>query len=326
MKANSLSRRTFLGAGLAAALPFGTARAQTGATLRWIVPYAAGGGSDVLARLVAQRLSERLGQPVVIDNRPGGATAIGAQAVATAAPDGLTVLTADNGTLVFNSALFQKLSYDPERDFRPVGLMARFNLVLCVKPNSDIGDAKALVAAAKARPGDIAYASAGIGSPHHLSVARLAREMKIELNHAPYRGSAPALNDLIANNVDVMAVDMAAGGEYLKSGRVKPLAIMAAARHSELPNVPTVSEALGLSNFEAYAWQGMVLPRATPDAPAQRLTAALAAVLAEPEVQQRMRAMGIDVLSGGPEAFNTLLASERAIWVPLIKALGITVD
>jgi len=326
MTANRLSRRAVLGASLAAtALPFAAARAA-GPAIRWVVPYAAGGGSDVLARLLSQPLSERLGQAIVVENRPGGATAIGAEAVARAPADGLTLLTADNGTLVFNIALFKHLSYNPERDFRPVGLMARFNLVLCARPGSPIQDAKGLVAAAKAAPGTISYASAGIGSPHHLSMARLSRDTAIELNHVPYRGSAPALNDLLANNVDAMAIDMAAGGEYLRSGRVRPLAIMAATRHPELPDVPTVIEALGLPGFEAYAWQGMVVPRATPDAPTQRLSTELAAVLREPATVQRMHAIGIDALVGGPAEFEALLASERSIWVPLIRSLNITVD
>lgn len=328
MTSINLSRRALLGAALGAAMPFSPARAQLGGgqSLRWVVPYAAGGGSDVLARLLATRLSERLGTTVVIDNRPGGATSIGAEAVARATPDGRTVLTADNGTLVFNMALFQRLSYDPERDFRPVGLMARFHLVLCAQPGSSIADVKELVAAARARPGTLTYASAGIGSPHHLSMARLARELEIELNHVPYRGSAPALNDLLANTVDMMAIDMAAGGEYLRSGRVKPLAILSAARHPELPQVPTVREALGLPEFEAYAWQGMVLPRGASDAATERLSSELGAVLAEPAIASRMRGMGMEPLTGGPAEFEALLASERRIWVPLIRALGITVD
>ncbi|MBE9604466.1 tripartite tricarboxylate transporter substrate binding protein [Acetobacteraceae bacterium H6797] len=322
---SEIGRRTLMGAAMAA-LPLLGAKAQPGGTMRWVVPYAAGGGADVLARLIAQRLGERLGQAIVIDNRAGGATAIGAQNVATAAPDGLTVLTADNGTLVFNTALFKKLAYDPVKDFRPVGLMGRFNLVLCAKPGSPIADAKGFRTAAQEKPGALVYASAGIGSPHHLSMARLAKEAKLELTHAPYRGAAPALNDLVAGTVDVMAVDLAAGGEYVRGRQIKPLAVMSLQRLPELPDVPTVIEALELPKFEAYAWQGMVLPKATPDAATKRLSDALYAVLQDEEMARKIKAIGIEPMPGLPEQFEALLASERAIWVPLIRELGITID
>jgi tripartite-type tricarboxylate transporter receptor subunit TctC len=323
-----IPRRAALAAGLAAAMPLRRALAQQypDRSIKWIVAYAAGGGTDTLARILGAAMSPKLGQPVVIDNRPGAATNIGAEATAKAAPDGYTVFSADNGTLVFNPALFRRLPYDPERDFRPIGLMARFPLVLTVKANSAFGDARQFVDAAKGKPGGIDYGSPGVGSPHHLTVERLSKEAGIRLNHVPYRGAAPALNDLLAGNFESMVVDLPSGAEYLRTGRAKALAICSAARHPDLPDVPTIAEALGLRGFEAYAWQGMVAPARTPDAVANRLTAELAAAVRDPSVTEKMRGIGLEPLSGGPDEFKTLIETERAVWVPLIKERGITLD
>jgi tripartite-type tricarboxylate transporter receptor subunit TctC len=323
-----IPRRAALAAGLAAAMPLRRALAQQypDRSIKWIVAYAAGGGTDTLARILGAAMSPKLGQPVVIDNRPGAATNIGAEATAKAAPDGYTVFSADNGTLVFNPALFRRLPYDPERDFRPIGLMARFPLVLTVKANSAFGDARQFVDAAKGKPGGIDYGSPGVGSPHHLTVERLSKEAGIRLNHVPYRGAAPALNDLLAGNFESMVVDLPSGAEYLRTGRAKALAICSAARHPDLPDVPTIAEALGLRGFEAYAWQGMVAPARTPDAIANRLTAELAAAVRDPSVTDKMRGIGLEPLSGGPDEFKTLIEAERAVWVPLIKERGITLD
>lgn len=320
-------RRTALAALAAAAFPARRAlAAYPERPIRWIVAYAPGGGTDTLARTLGAGLSARLGQSVVVENRPGGATNIGAEAAARAAPDGYTVFSADNGTLVFNPALFRKLPYDPANDFRPIGLMARFPLVLSVKQTSAFAGVREFVEGAKARPGQLDYASPGIGSPHHLSMERLAKEAGARFNHVPYRGAAPALNDLLAGTVEAMVIDLPSGASHLRSGRVKPLAICSAARHPDLPDVPTVREALGLSGFEAYAWQGLVAPARTPDAVVARLTDDLAAVLRDDAVIGRLRAIGLEPLSGGPAEFAALIEAERAIWVPLIRERGISLD
>ncbi|MBO1074610.1 Bug family tripartite tricarboxylate transporter substrate binding protein [Roseomonas marmotae] len=323
-------RRAALAAGLAALLPWRGAFAQQQPfpdhALKWIVAYAAGGGTDTLARMIAASLSPRLGQPVVVDNRPGAATNIGAEAAAKSPPDGYTLFSADNGTLVFNPALFRDLPYDPQRDFRPVGLMARFHLVLTVKQNSPFTSAQAMVDAAKAKPGEIDYGSPGVGSPHHLTMERLAKEAGVRFSHVPYRGAAPALNDLLAGTLEAMVLDLPSGLEYLRSGRVKPLAICSATRHPGLPEVPTIQEALGIGRFEAYAWQGMVVPARTPAAIADRLTAELARALQDSAVTDKMRGIGLEPLTGGPDEFKTLIEAERAVWVPLIKERGIVLD
>lgn len=323
-----LPRRAVVAAGLAAALPLRAARAAAypDRPIAWIVAYAAGGGTDTLARLLAEAMGPALGQGLVIENRPGGATNIGAAAAAKAAPDGYTVFTADNGTLVFNPALFRKLPYDPEKDFRPVGLMARFPLVLAVKPDSAATDARAFLDRARAAPGATDYASPGVGSPHHLAMARLARETGVELNHVPYKGAAPALNDLVGGHVEAMVVDFPSGAGQLRAGKIRPLAVLSAARLAALPDVPTAREAFGLADFEAYAWQGLVVPAATPDPVVGRLTTTLAGALREPAVQDRMRRIGLEPLEGGPEDMRRLVEAERAAWVPLIRSLGITLD
>lgn len=329
MNQTRFPRRAILAAGLAAAAaaPFRRAlAAYPDRPIRWIVAYAAGGGTDTLARTLGATMSPKLGQPVVIENRPGGATNIGAEAAAKAAPDGHTVFSADNGTLVFNPALFRKLPYDPDRDFRPIGLMARFPLVLTVKQDSAFNSAREFLDGGKAKPGQIDYGSAGIGSPHHLALERLSKETGTRFNHVPYRGAAPALNDLLAGTIEAMVVDLVSGASHLRSGRVKPLAIFSAARHPDLPNVPTVQEAFGLAGFEAYAWQALMAPARTPDAVAARLTEELALVLRDDTVKGRMRTLGFEPLSGGPAEFRTLIEAERAIWVPLIRERGITLE
>ena len=322
-------RAVLAAAGLGAAiLPLRRAGAQQypDRPIKWIVAYAAGGGTDTLARMLGAAMSPKLGQPVVIENRPGAATNIGAEATAKSAPDGYTVFSADNGTLVFNPALFRRLPYDPERDFRPIGLMARFPLVLTAKQDSAFKAARDLVEGAKARPGGVDYGSPGVGSPHHLTMERLSKEAGVRFNHVPYRGAAPALNDLLAGTLETMVIDLPSGAEHLRSGRIKPLAICSAARHPDLPDVPTIQELLGLRGFEAYAWQGLVVPARTPDAIADRLTMELAAAVRDRSVTDRMRGIGLEPLSGGPDEFKTLIEAERAVWVPLIKEHGITLD
>ncbi len=323
-----IPRRLALAAALGAALPLRGLRAEAypDRPIKWIVAYAAGGGTDTLARILGAAISARLGQPMVVDNRPGAATNIGAEAAAKSPPDGYTVFSADNGTLVFNTALFRRLPYDPARDFQPIGLMARFPLVLVVKQASAFADARALFEAAKARPGTIDYGSPGIGSPHHLAMERLSKEMGARLTHVPYRGAAPALNDLLAGTLGSMVLDLPSGLEHLRARRVTPLALCSAQRHPDLPGVPTIGEALGLARFEAYAWQGLVAPANTPAPVAGRLTAELAAALREEAVSGKLRSIGLEPLSGGPEEFRRLIEAERAVWLPLIRELGISLD
>jgi len=320
-----MRRRLLLAAALAS-LPAATRAAWPERPIRWLVGYPPGGGTDVLARLLAASLSRRLGQPVVVENRPGAATNIAAEVAARAEPDGYTVFTAGNETLVFNPALYRNLPFDVDRDLRLLGLMARFHLVLAVHPGSAIRTARDFVETGRARQGQLVYGSPGIGSPHHLAMERLARDLGIRLTHVPYRGMAPVVNDLIAGVVECGIVDIAAGGAVLRAGRIRALAICSESRHPTLPEVPTIAEALGLPEFSAFAWQGLTAPARTPEAIATRLTETLAAALSEPDVQTRMSEIGLEPLSGASAQYRSMVEAERAIYWPLIRELGLRLD
>lgn len=290
------------------------------------MPYAPGGGTDLIARLVASVMGSKLGQQVLIENRPGASTNIGADAAARSEPDGYTVLTADNGTLVNNKGLFAKLPYDPDRDLKPLGLLAKFHLLVTVAPGSSIRSIKDLLERAKTVAGGVNYGSPGVGSPHHLAMARLARDTKTTLTHVPYRGSGPLVTDLLANTVEAGMVDFATGGELMRDGGIRPVAICSATRLPALPDVPTVQGALGLPGFEAYAWQGLVAPAKISADPGERLTQALAAAMSDPAVTKRMTELGVEPLSGGAAEMTALIKAEREVWLPLIKELGLTLN
>ena len=322
-----LSRRIALAALASSALPLRAARADyPERPIQWIVAYAAGGGSDTVARILAEHIAPALAQSIVVENKPGGGATIGARAAASAEPDGYTVFSADNGVLIYNTALYKKLSYDPAKDFRPLGLMVRFPLLLVVGADSESQDIAGLVARAKASPGAIDYASPGIGSPHHLAMERMMREAGLEFTHVPYKGAAPALVDLTGGHIEFMIVDYPSGAGQLKAGKIRPLAVCSAARLPSLPDVPTVAEALGLNGFEAYAWQGLVVPAGTPDAIVDRWSTLLAAALADPAVDKRLREIGLEPLQGGPKEMQALMDADRAVWLPLISSLNITLD
>lgn len=322
-----LSRRFALAALASAALPWRAAWADyPERPIQWIVAYAAGGGSDTVARILAEHIAPALGQSIVVENKPGGGATIGARAAASAEPDGYTVFSADNGVLIYNTALYKKLAYDPAKDFRPVGLMVRFPLLLVVGADSASHDIAGLLARAKASPDTIDYASPGIGSPHHLAMERMMREAGVAFTHVPYKGAAPALVDLTGGHIEFMIVDYPSGAGQLRAGKIRPLAVCSASRLASLPDVPTVAEALGLAGFEAYAWQGLVVPAATPDAIVERWSALLAAALADPGVDKRLRDIGLEPLQGGPKEMQALMDADRAVWVPLIGSLNITLD
>ena len=320
-----INRRIALALGCTPLLPRIAWAAWPERPIRWLVATAPGGGSDILARLLGSAMSPRLGQPVLVENRPGAASNIAAEATARAAPDGYTVFTADNGTLIFNPVLFRRLPYNPETDFRPIGLFARFHLVLAVKAASPIRTVQDYIAAARREPGKLDYGSSGVGSPHHIAMERFQRMMGIKLNHIPYRGGAPGLSDLIAGNLESQLVDFATGAEAIRSGQVRALAVASAQCPEFLPKLPTFAEA-GATGFEAYAWQGLVTTAATPDAMVERLSAELRAAKAQEAVRRRMIEIGVEPLEGGPAEFAALIARERAIWAPIVRDMGVTLD
>ncbi|MCS6922127.1 MAG: tripartite tricarboxylate transporter substrate binding protein [Elioraea sp.] len=321
-----VTRRHLLAAGIAAgALPM-PAWAFPERPIRWIVGYPPGGATDTLARLLGQTFARRLGQPIVVDNRPGAGSALGATALAQSAPDGYTIMGADNGTLVINPAVYQNLQYNPERDFRPIGLYANINLLLAVRADSPTRTAAEFLDNARSARTPTPYASPGIGSPLHLAMERLARDGRIRLEHVAYRGMAPALNDVLAGAVPSIVIDVGTAAEMLRAGRLRALATFSAARLAALPDVPTLAEQ-GLPGFSAGAWQGLIAPSRTPDAVIERLTDALAHGLADPHVRTRYAEMGIDLpRRSDPQTFATVWQEDRAIWQPLIRDLGIRLD
>lgn len=323
--------RAVLAYAFAFALPILAAPAAHGADaypskpLRWIVPYAAGGGLDYLARTVGQGLSQRIGQPVIVDNKPGGNTAIGAAETARAQADGYTIMSADNGTLVFNPALYQKLSYDPVKDLAPVTLMGRFPMILVAGPGLQAKDVKGFLAEAKARKDGLNYASPGAGSPHHLAMELLSVETGVNLVHVPYRGAAPALSDVAAGQVAAMMVDLAAGAGFIKGGKVRALAVANPTRLPQLPDVPTFAE-LGYKNVEASAQAGIVVPAGTSKAVIDILNRQVVATINDPTVRQKLLDFGIEPVASSPEQYQALLLEERARWQKLIHDLNIKLD
>ena len=294
-------------------------------SVRWIVPYAAGGGSDFLARTIGQAWSAQVHQPIVVDNRPGGNTAIGASETARAPADGYTIVSADNGTLIFNPVLYKNLSYNPSKDLAPVTLMGRFPMILVAGPGEKAKTAKEFIAEVKASKDGVNYASAGAGSPHHLAMELLKSEAGLKLTHAPYRGAAPALADVAGGQIPVMMVDMAAGAGFIKGGKVRPLAVANATRLPQLPDVPTFAE-LGLPSVQAAALVGMVAPAKTPAPVIAALNKQVVAAINEPAVKQKLIDFGVEPVGNTPEQFQALINSESTRWHKLIKDLNITLD
>lgn len=303
-----------------AAEPYPKAR-----SIEWVVPYPAGGGTDIVARSIGEHLSKTLDQNVVISNKPGAATAIGADYVARAKPDGYVMLTGDTATLAANPSLYASLSYQPSRDFDAVGLVARFPMLLVVNASVPVNDYAELVKWAKAQDQGVSYASPGSGSPHHLAMELFRGRTGLNLVHVPYRGAAPAVQDLVGGQIPLMFVDSAAGMQYIKSGRLRALAIASDKRAENFPDVPTLIE-LGLPDFEAYAWQGVVVPKGTPAPVIDTLNKALRTALTSSDVLEKFQAMGLEAIPSTPQEMAAYAQAEEKKWAKVIKESGIKVD
>jgi tripartite-type tricarboxylate transporter receptor subunit TctC len=293
--------------------------------IKWIVPYPAGGGSDVTARMIANSMSKSMGQPIVIENKPGAGTQIGAQAIATAAPDGYTIGTADAGTLAYNPSLYQKLSYDPVKSFSFVGGIARMPMVLVTKPDYKAKTLGDFIATVKQTGNKATYASAGIGSPHHIAMEMFLQRNKMTSEHVAYKGAAPAVQDLMSGQVEAMMLDLPGGIGVMKAGKVQPIAVAMPKRVPQLPNVPTMTEA-GLPNFVAFAWQGLVAPPGMPVDIVKRLQNELQKALKDPEVRSKLDDAGIDPMLMDAAEFQAYAKSEQVQWAPIIKAANISLD
>jgi len=294
--------------------------------IRWLVPYPAGGGSDFLARTLTNALGPITGQSVVVENKPGGNTSIAAAETARAKPDGYTVLSADNGTLVFNSALYSKLSYDPVKDLAPVTLLGRFPMILVADPNSGLNSVDDVIQRARSDKNGMNFASAGAGSPHHLAMELFKYELKLDtMTHIPYKGAAPSLTDVAGGQVPVMMVDLAAGAGFINGGKVKPLAVAHTERLAQLPDVPTFAE-LGYPSIVAAAHVGMVVPSATPKDVIETLNAKVVEALNEPKTNATLVEFGIQPVGNTPAEYADMLKSETERWHALIKERGISLD
>ena len=293
--------------------------------VRWIVPYSPGGGTDGLARVLGESMGQSLGQPFVIDNRPGAGTIIGAEATAKSLPDGYTMMSADNATLVNNAAIYSKLPYDPVKDLAPVSLIGRFPLVLVVNPGTGIRDFAGWRAKVSAQPGKFNYATSGTGTPFHVGMEFIKQQMKASINHVPYKGMGPALQDVLGGQVDTMLVDVATALPYIRTNKLIAVATASGRRQPQLPQVPTLLE-LGLDNSEFYAWQGVVVPGQTPLDVRERISAALRKALTSEKVLQKMELLGIEPLTSTPQEMASYWKSETARWHPLIKERGIKAD
>lgn len=292
--------------------------------VRWIVPYPAGGGADVVARSVASGLEKPLGQTIVVENRPGAATIIGATAIAQAEPNGYMIGTADTGTLAFNPSLYAKLSYDPSK-FTYIGGIARFPLLLAVNANSPFKTVDDVLQAARKEPGKLTAASAGAGSPHHLALELFKQRTNVNILHVPYKGAAPAIQDLLGGQVDVMFIDLAAGLPNVRAGKLRVLAAATPTRVKALPDSPTMAEQ-GVPDFTAYAWQGLIGPGGLPQAVVDKLSAELEKTIKSEAVSQKLNDMGVEPMPMTPQDFKAYAERERTTWAEVIKKANIKLE
>ena len=292
--------------------------------IHMIVPYAVGGASDTTARIVAAKLSERLGQPIVVDNRTGAGGAIGTEVVARAAPDGYTLLLASASEIV-QLPVVARAPYDPVRDFAPIAMVTDIALVLVAHPSLGVQNVQELITLAKSKPGAINYGSAGIGATSHLAMAMFNAMTNTKMVHVPYKGSAPATADLVAGHLQVGTPTLPAALPYEKSGQLKVLAVTSAKRWPTMPNVPTLAES-GLPDYECILWTGLMAPAGTPADVVSVLYRETAAAVKQPDVQEALRRQGGEVNAGGPEQFAALIKADLVKWKRVVTEAGIKVD
>jgi tripartite-type tricarboxylate transporter receptor subunit TctC len=295
-----------------------------------VVPYAPGGTTDMLGRTLAREMGPLLGRTVIVDNKPGAGSGIGASFVAHAPADGSTLLVATSTTLAINPSLYKKLAYDPAKDFAPIGLIGAVPLLVVVHPTLPVKSIAELIAYSKSKPGGLSYGSAGNGSPQHLSAEMFKAATGARLTHVPYKGSGPAVTDLLGGQIDVMFSDIPPAVQHVKAGKLRALAVTSAKRQTALPEIPTVAEsgAPGTRGFEAVAWQSIVAPAGTPKDVVQKFADALNKVIAQPDLRTKLEAEGFEPAAPGgtPERFAAYIRSETERWGQVIRSAGATVD
>jgi tripartite-type tricarboxylate transporter receptor subunit TctC len=316
-----------LGAGFAL-LKVGPAPAQTaypGRTIKMIVPYPPGGTTDFLGRLVAEQLQTGLGATVIVENKPGAATSTGAELVARAEPDGYTLLMATSTTLAINKTLYKKLPYDPVKDFTPIALVAAVPFALIINPEIPAKTLSEFIAYARTTPG-LAYGSAGNGSPQHLGAEMLKTAAGIDIRHVPYRGSVPAMLDVIAGHIPFMVVDLQPALPQIREGKVRVLGVTTPKRVTAAPDIPTLAEA-GLAGFDLVAWQGVVAPAGLPRPIVDQLAAQIGKLVADPATRDRLTTIALEPLPGStPDSFAAYVKTEVDRWAAVVRKAGVELD
>lgn len=316
--------RTFRRLAALALFPM-AALANDGKPVEWVVGYAPGGGSDVVARMLAEAMGKSLHQPFIVVNKPGAGANIAADYVAKTRSPENTVSTVDSAVLAANPFLYSKLTYNAEKDFALAGMIARFPLVLVVGPNAPVKNLQEFLAWAKSDPKGTSYGSPGAGSPHHLAVELFRAQTGLALTHVPYRGAAPALSDVAGGQLPFMFVDTSSGGPFINSGKVRAIGVASPQRVKSMPDVPTLAEQ-GLTGFEAYAWQALVVPAGTKPATVESLNKALNTALNSDDVKARMQTLGIEPLPTTAAEATRYAAQERERWGRVIRDANIKLD
>jgi len=293
--------------------------------LRLVVPFAPGGSTDIFARLIAERAQAPLGQPVVVENRSGAAGNIGAEAVVRSAPDGYTLLMATTGVMAINTALYRNMTYDAAKDLEPVIFVASITNVLIVPPDFPARSIAELIALAKKEPGKLSFASSGAGSSTHMSAELFKSMSGTDILHIPYKGSGQALPDLMSGRVSMMFENAPGAVSHIKAGKVRALAVTGLKPSPAMPELPTVAES-GVPGYESLSWSGIAVPAGTPRAVIERLNRDLNAVLAAPEMRQKLTEQGAETMGGAPEAFSAHIRAEREKWSRLIREKNIVVN
>lgn len=311
------------GGGLAwlAVLPAKAQAAYPSRTIKMIVPYPPGGTTDLLGRLVADQFKSGLGAIVIVENKPGAATTLGADQVAKSEPDGYTLLMATSTTLAINKTLYKKLPYDPVKDFAPIGLVAAVPFALIINPEVPAKTLTEFIAYAKSKPG-LAYGSAGNGSPQHLGAEMVRAASGIDIRHVPYRGSIPAMLDVVAGHIPFMVVDLQPALQQIREGKVRVLGVTTPKRVAVAPDIPTIAES-GLPGYELVAWQGVVAPAGTPRRVVDALAAQMATLMADPATRERLTKLTLEPLPPStPDSFAAYIRSEVERWAVIVKNSG----
>lgn len=322
-------RRLLVGSALCAAMPHVSslaAGAYPDKPIRLVVPFPAGGATDFMARALAQKLSERLGQSIVIDNRSGAGGSVGAEAVALAEPDGYTLLYATMGSLTINPSLYKSLRYDTLKSFEPIALTNRTSNLLVVHPSIKVESVGELIALARKNPGQLTFASSGNGTSSHLAGELFKSIAGIDIVHVPYKGSAPAMVDFLGGRVSMMFDTTSNFGEYIKSGKVRPLGVTSSKRLPSMPSMPAIAESAGMHDYDVSNWSGVLAPAKTPKNIVTRLYKEIATAMSAPDVVKQMFDAGIEVRVGTPEEFSNQLRTDLRKWSAVVKRTGMQLD